>query len=58
MLYNVRLNSFYIEARSRDEAYTKAVRRLRESAESSIGYITAAETAKKASLLRRIITGE
>jgi hypothetical protein len=59
MLYNVRLNSFYIDAHSRDEAYAKAVRRLRESPETAIGYITDASASKqKPSLLRRLVTGE
>lgn len=58
MLYSVRLNGFLIDASSRDEAYAKALRRLRESPESAVGNLTAAGSPKRVSILRRLITGE
>ncbi|MGE0533440.1 MAG: hypothetical protein AB7O68_00595 [Pirellulales bacterium] len=58
MLYNVRMNSYFIEAASKDEAYAKAVRRLRESPETAIGFITPANQPKDRSLLGRLLSGK
>jgi hypothetical protein len=60
MLYNVSLNSFYIEAHSREEAYAKAVARLRESPTTAVRWIGPADAAskKKFSAIRSLITGE
>lgn len=58
MLYNVRMNSYFIEAATKDEAYAKAVRRLRESPETAIGYIAPANQPKDHSLWRRLLTGK
>lgn len=59
MLYQVRLQyGCLTEGSSRDEAYTKAIRRLRESPESYISDVRqSGEPKKPRSLLRRLITG-
>ncbi len=60
MLYNVSLNSFYVEARSRDDAFAKAVARLRESPDTAVRWITPADAGpkKQFSAIRSLITGE
>ena len=60
MLYNVSLNSFYVEARSRDDAFAKAVARLRESPGTAVRWIgpADAEPKKKFSAMRSLITGK
>jgi hypothetical protein len=60
MLYRVRFQfGFVIDAASKDEAYAKALRRLRESPETAIsGVQQEGETTVKRSLLNRIVTGQ
>jgi hypothetical protein len=60
MLYNVSLNSFYVEARSRDDAFAKAVARLRQSPDTAVRYIAPADAGpkKKFSEIRSLITGK
>ncbi len=58
MLYNVRMNSYFIEAASKGDAYAKAVRRLRESPETAIGFIAPANEPKNRSLVGRLLTGK
>jgi len=60
MLYQVKLQyGCLIEASSRDEAYAKAIRLLRESPESYVSDVRqAGEPKKRSSLMRRLITGQ
>ena len=60
MLYQVKLQYGYlIDAASRDEAYSKAIRLLRESPESYVSDVRqAGEPKQKASFMRRLITGQ
>lgn len=58
MLYRIGLNGFLIEASTKSEAYAKAVRRLRESPESAIAYVTEPGGHKSKSVLYRLITGK
>ncbi len=60
MLYQVKLQyGCMIDASSRNEAYTKAIRLLRESPESYVSDVCqAGEPKKPASLMRRLITGQ
>ena len=59
MLYQVKLQyGCLIEASSRDEAYSKAIRLLRESPESYVSDVRqAGEPKKPESLMHRLITG-
>ena len=60
MLYQVKLQyACMIDASSRDEAYAKAIRLLRESSESYVSDVRqAGEPKKPVSLMRRLITGQ
>lgn len=58
MLYRIGLSGFLIEASSKDDAYRKATKRLRESPESAIAYIGEPGTSKNKSILYRLITGK
>lgn len=60
MLYQVKLQyGCLIEAASRDEAYAKVIRLLRESPESYVSDVRqAGEPKHQPSLMRRLITGQ
>ena len=60
MLYRVRFQfGFLIDAASKDEAYAKALRKLRESPESAIsGIQPEGEANVKRSLINRLWTGQ
>lgn len=60
MLYQVKFQyGCLIEASSRDEAYSKAIRLLRETPESYVSDVRqAGESKKPVSLMRRLITGQ
>jgi hypothetical protein len=60
MLYQIKLQyGFIVDAGNRDEAYSKVIRRLRESPELFIADIRpAGESKNKPSLMRRFITGQ
>lgn len=59
MLYRVRLQyGLLVDAANRDEAYAKALRRLRENPETAIAEVQAAQTAKKhRPLWKQLLTG-
>ena len=59
MLYQVKMQyGFLIEAGSREEAFQKALRRLRESPESAVSDVRQAGQADgKRPLWRRFVTG-
>ena len=59
MLYQVRLQyGFMLEASSRDEAFQKALRRLRESPESAVSDVhQAGQHRHKDGLFKRLVTG-
>jgi hypothetical protein len=59
MLYQVKLQyGCVIDASSRDEAYAKAIRLLRESPESYVSDVRqAGEPKRPTSLMHRLITG-
>ena len=60
MLYQIKLQyGFIVDAGNRDDAYSKVIRRLRESPELFIADIRPAGDSKnKPSLMRRFITGQ
>lgn len=60
MLYQVKLQyGCFVEAGSRDEAYSKAIRLLRESPAAYVSDVRQAGEAKTPkSLLKRLITGQ
>jgi hypothetical protein len=60
MLYRVRLQfGFVMDASSKDEAYAKALRRLREAPESAISAVVPeGEANMKRSLMGRLLTGQ
>ena len=59
MLYQVRLQyGFMLEASSREEAFQKALRRLRESPESAVSDVhQAGQPRQKDGLFKRLMTG-
>lgn len=59
MLYRVRLQyGFLIDATNRDEAFAKALRRLRDNSETAIADVHPANAAKTSRpLWKRLLTG-
>jgi hypothetical protein len=58
MLYRIGLSGFLIDASTKDDAYRKAIKRLRESPESAIAHIGEPGAAKNKSILYRLLTGK
>ncbi len=60
MIYQIKLQyGFLIDAASAEDAFQKAIRRLRETPEGFVsGVYPAGQKKEKPGILRRIVTGE